>query len=532
MRRDLGLPALRRDRTLGFEVIEWATAMLVHGPGDIQGEPLVLDDELSHVILHLYEIDDHARRVVRRGALSRPKGRAKTELAGVISAAELCGPVRCDGFDTYGRPVGVPVTGAQVVAYATEEGQAGTTYSSAAYMLAEGAAGNTYPLDIGLSRTYLRGGGVMLAETSGAVSAEGGRTTFAVFDETWAWTTRALRDLHATVRRNLGKRAKAEAWSFETSAMYRPGDDSVAEQLHRHVERLRAEGVADPSLYVDHREAPPVDLDDTEGLEAALRIVYGPAAAWMDVPRIIAEIRDPQADEAEARRFWLNQPTRVADAWLADLDGFVALADADATLDPGAVIAVGFDGSLSEDATGLVACTIDAPPTLHVLGCWEPPADATPAERAGWVVDRDDVLATVDDVFDAYTVALLYADPAYWQPEVAAWAAEHGGDRVREYPTGRDGRIGPAARELRGAIQTGGVRHTGDARLVRHFANTRTRPTRYGVVMRKDHPKSPRKIDLAMASVLAFTARTDAIGSGAAQRATRRRGRGRAFHSF
>ena len=183
-------------------------------------------------------------------------------------------------------------------------------------MLGEGPAANEYGLDVGLSRTYLEGGGVMLAETSGATSAEGGRTTFAVFDETAYWATRELRRLHATVRRNLGKRALAEAWSFETSAAWQPGEESVAEVLYRHATALGAEGAADPTIYVDHREAPELDLDDDDELEAGLRHVYGPAAAWLDLPRIMAEIRDPQVDAKEARRFWLNQPSVAADAWL------------------------------------------------------------------------------------------------------------------------------------------------------------------------------------------------------------------------
>ena len=55
-------------------VIDWLEAMLVHGPGDVQGEPYRLDDELKHVILHLYELDAHGRRVVRRGFLSPAEG--------------------------------------------------------------------------------------------------------------------------------------------------------------------------------------------------------------------------------------------------------------------------------------------------------------------------------------------------------------------------------------------------------------------------------------------------------------------------
>ena len=518
-RRAAGLPPLKR--TLGFEVIHWLEAMLVHGPGDIQGEPYRLDDELKHVLLHLYEIDAHGRRVVRRGFLSRPKGRSKTELAGAVSAAELCGPVRFAGKGANGQPQGRPVKGAQVVVYATEEGQAGTTYSTAAFMLGEGPAANEYGLDIGLSRTYLEGGGVMLAETSGATSAEGGRTTFSVFDETSYWITRELRRLHATVRRNLGKRAIAESWSFETSAAWQPGEESVAEVLYRHWQRLVDEGAVDPTIYVDHRQAPDVvDLEDDDELEAALRHVYGPAAAWLDLPRIMAEVRDPQVDAKEARRFWLNQPAVAADAWIEDpevVERTAAPANGQSTgpeRGDGEAVTLGFDGSLSDDATALLACTLEDRPRLLTLGVWEPDLDASPAERAGWVVDRDAVNAAVVDAFERFTVVLMYADPPYWSPEIAAWGAEFGSDVVREFSTARDGRIVPASVALSTALITNAIDHDGDPALVRHLKNARTRSTRYGLTLRKDRKGSPNKIDAAMAAVLAFQARIDAIAAG------------------
>ena len=515
-RRAAGLAPLQR--TLGFVVIDWLETNLVHGPGDIQGDPYRLDDELKHVLLHLYEIDAHGRRVVRRGFLSRPKGRSKTELAGAVSAAELCGPVRFEGVDGRGQPRGRPVKGAQVVAYATEEGQAGTTYSTAAFMLGEGPAANEYGLDIGLSRTYLEGGGVMLAETSGATSAEGGRTTFAVFDETAYWSTRELRRLHATVRRNLGKRAIAEAWSFETSAAWQPGEESVAEVLYRHWSALVAEGAVDPTIYVDHRQAPELNLDDDDELEAALRQVYGPAAAWLDLDRIMAEVRDPQVDAKEARRFWLNQPSTAADAWFERPELIDERAARVPTTSEGGgdspPLTLGFDGSLSDDATALVGCTLDGPPQLVTFGVWEPPLDASPAERAAWVVDREAVQATFAEVMEQREVLLAYCDPPYWSPEVAAWAAEFGGQVVREFSTARDGRIVPASVSFHTALLTGELTHDANPALVRHLKNARTRSTRYGLTLRKDRPQSPNKIDAAMAGVLAFQARIDAIAGG------------------
>ena len=123
--------------TLGWQVIDWIENYLCHGPGDIQGElwtPNVpgheIDDEEALFICWLYRVwpRDHpaaGRRLVHRAVYSRPKGRRKSEIAGALMCAEALGPVRCDGFDANGDPVGRPVTYPFIRCLATEEEQAG-----------------------------------------------------------------------------------------------------------------------------------------------------------------------------------------------------------------------------------------------------------------------------------------------------------------------------------------------------------------------------------------------------------------------
>jgi phage terminase large subunit-like protein len=56
--------------------------------------------------------------------------------------------------------------------------------------------------------------------------------------------------------------------------------------------------------------------------------------------------------------------------------------------------------------------------------------------------------------------------------------------------------------------------HSGDPTLTRHVLNARRRATRAGISIAKEHPTSPRKIDAAMAAVLAYEARADAVALG------------------
>ena len=220
---------LRLERTLGPLVVAWIEANLVHGPGDVQGQPIQLGDEQVRFLFRCYAIDDHGRRIVRRAVFSAPKGRAKSELAAMLVCAEALGPVRFRGWEHDGRPLGGPVQAPYIPCVATEEGQAGNVYQAAEFMLREGALAGTCGLDVGQTRTFLPDGARILPITARASSKEGGRETFAVFDETHLFVTPELVRLHETIRRNLAKRRAAEPWSLEVSTMYAPGEESVAE---------------------------------------------------------------------------------------------------------------------------------------------------------------------------------------------------------------------------------------------------------------------------------------------------------------
>jgi hypothetical protein len=143
------MPAPKLNPTLGPDVVAWIESYLCHGPGDIQGTAIELDDEVRRFIFSAYELYPKGhpwagRRAYPRAFLSRPKGRAKSELAGMLCCVESLGEVRFDGWDAKGHPVGAPVTSPIVKCLATEENQAGNTYDNALYMLQNGLAGDVY----------------------------------------------------------------------------------------------------------------------------------------------------------------------------------------------------------------------------------------------------------------------------------------------------------------------------------------------------------------------------------------------------
>ena len=315
--------------TLGFSTISWIEHYLVHGPGDVQGQPIELDDEFATFVIKAYRLNRNGSRRVRRAFLSRAKGRSKSGLAGFLACFEALGPARFDHFAekgevsdwgyeyAMGEPVGRPLTYAEVLCVATEEGQAGNTYDGIYYMLHPDTCSDALlekygKLDVGLTRINLPGKrGFIEPVTSADSSADGGKSTFIVADETHLWILPRLKRLHGIMTRNLLKRKVASGWMLETSTMYGEGEDSVAEGTHAYA-KSPAAGTA---LLFDHRQASDTwDLTKRRERILALRESYGPAAAWMNLEAIADSWDDPQVSEAEWRRFWLNQPVPMEEA--------------------------------------------------------------------------------------------------------------------------------------------------------------------------------------------------------------------------
>lgn len=500
--------------SLGYDVIDWLSAHACHGPGDIAGQPLRLDAEFERFILDAYRLDPATgRRMFDEAVLSRPKGRAKSELAGLIAVAEAFGPVRFDGWDADGWPVGRPVSTPLIKCLATEESQAGNTFEVVAFLVHEWGP-DVHPRIFGgvkgarqyqsATALYLPQGGEIRASTAGAASKDGGKETFVVADETHLYTLRELRSMYATVRRNLGKRKLAEPWLMQTTTAYQPGEQSIAEQT------LTAwrKGELGPSVLVDHREAKGrIDLGDEDHTVRQLADVYGPAAAWMDIGRLYREMRDPRScpDEATAARYFLNRAISGSDAWIpTDVVQRQSRAEVVA---PGEAIALGFDGSLSDDSTVLIGCRM-SDGFLFPVGMWEKPHG--PA-GVGWEVPRDDVLATVREACARYDVSRLYADPHEWRSDIGAWASEFGG-MVAEWPTNRDMAMARALDRLHTDLVNGVLWHSGDPRMSEHLANAGVR--RRGSLRLVRKQSHERKIDAVVGAALAYEARADAIAAG------------------
>lgn len=524
----LSVPALGVDDdlypSLGGQVCAFIEAYLCHGPGDLRGQPVVLDEEKRGLIWRMYEVfpvghPQAGRRRFKRCAISLRKGSAKTELAALIAAAELHpdGPVRCDGFDANGNPVGVGVIDPYIplVAY-TEEQSDELAYHALRVILEFSPLADDF--DIGLTRIMrIDGDGKAVSLSSAPDSRDGARTTFQLFDETHRLNTSRLRAAHRTMLANIPKRFIADPWSLETTTAPSPGLGSVAEDTMEYARQVADGQIADSRLFFFHRQASDEhDLATEEGIRAAVLEASGPIAVWSDIESICLQWQDPTADRSYLERVWLNRLVRSSERAF-DILHWDALADPDYEIPAGALVTLGFDGARWHDSTGVVVTEI-ATGFQQVAGLWEKP-DLLP--DGDWEVPADDVDRVISEAFSRWQVWRFYCDPPYWESKVAEWAGRFGEKKVLEWWTNRTKAMAYAIKAFNTAIESGEILHDGSSHYRRHLGNAvkkmlalRDETGQPMFTIYKERPDSPFKIDLAMAGILSWEARNDALTAG------------------
>jgi hypothetical protein len=225
-----------------------------------------------------------------------------------------------------------------------------------------------------------------------------------------------------------------------------------------------------PRIYLDTVEPHRVeDLSDDEAVYRELMRQYGDSTrergGWVNVAgRIMHEVRSTVHLEADRRRFFLNEIV-VGQSVFVSPERWALAARPDEPLEAGTPIAVGFDGSKKRDATSLVASRL-SDRRLFTVRIWERPAGAGP----DWRIPTTEVDAAVRDVFAAYEVAVMFADPYRWQDYLDTWAAAFP-DRVMEFPTNMEQRMDRALERFGTALANGDITHDDDPTLARHMNN-------------------------------------------------------------
>lgn len=537
--------------TLGPQMCDFIEDRAVYGPGSLEGQPYEIDPEFRAFLYRAYEVfpkghPQAGRRRFKRAGLSVRKGLAKTEKMSIVAMCELHpeAPVRCDGFDAKGEPVGRPVRAPYIpMLSVTVEQVEELAYGALKYIIEHGPDADLF--DVSLERIVRldergreAGKAVPLSNSPGA--RDGARTTLNCFDEPHHLFTPRQKKAHTVMDANLPKRPLEDPWSLYVGTAGQPGQGSIAEDLHADAVRISEGRNADPRLFYVYRWAgdenprtgEKYDLEDKAQRIEAIAEATGPAGEFGpgQFEDIAEKWEREGADKGFLERVWLNRWRKSDEQafdvvrWgqLKHIDGDVA-APLRPVIPRGARVGVGFDGARRRDSTGFVITEL-ATGTQELWAGWERPAEGEPGYDPEWEVPEDEVQAAFDELMRVMDVWRVYADPPYWTDTVGKWAGTYP-DKVEEWWTNRHRLMAQKLRAYKEAQTDGAVGwssgHRYADKFARHIANAgknemsgmRDDDDEQLFILAKIHPD--RKFDFAMAGCLSWTAYLDAIKAGA-----------------
>jgi phage terminase large subunit-like protein len=468
------------DSTTGPGVTDFAATLLTASRGFKQGEPIVFTDWQSWLMDRLFETDPVTGLLrYRKAIIGLPRKNGKSLLGTTIALEHLVfGPA-----------------GGQVYSAAADRQQAKIVFGEARQQVLNNPALSRIIKVYRDALEHPARGSVYRALSADAQRAHGLGPSLVVADELHAWPSSASNtrgdELWDALVTGSGDRPESLVVGITTAGGH---TDTLLGRLYEHGRKVSAGDIEDKQFGFWWWEA---------GQEADPTSHEVWARANPNLQEGLLDINDFEAAIASAgsagfagfQRYRLNQWVRLAGEDFVS-PHFWAEAKREKTIEDGASICAGFDGSVSGDATGLVAIDSETG-TMKVLAVFEPdPSDPD------WVVDRADVNAAIEKMFDKYDVQMLWCDPSFYEPDVLEWSRRWRRKVERIPPTNH--RMAPMAQQFLADLVAGEIGHDGDTRLQRHVLNAVA--TESGS-FRKEKKSSPRKIDLLACAVLANGAR-------------------------
>jgi len=442
------------------------------------GSPLVLRPWQVSLLEHMFAFENDGYRHQSQ-LVGMPRKNGKSALGSVIAL--------------YGLILGPK--GAEVYSVAAEKEQARIVFQDAKRML-EGS-----PELSGITKLYRdaielpKMGSVYRVVSAEAYSKEGLSPTLTVMDEVHAQKNRELYDTFSLA---MGARGNLSTLIGITTAGVKSdstGRDSIAYSLYQYGQKVARGEVDDPSFFMAWWEAPE---EADHKLEHTWRIANPGLGDLNSIADFESAVR--RTPEAEFRTKRCNQWVSSQTSWLPS--GAWEACEQHFEVSPDDEIVLGFDGSFSGDASVIVGAIVpkdDEPVKVFLVKSWE--KDLT-IHDDDWRVDIAEVEQTVLDFCQAHPkVREVACDPFRWQRSMQA--LEDKGVPIVEWPSTSARRMVPACAKVFDAVMEKRLVHDGNPILARHLSNAVTKIDNLGPRIVKDSRNSPRKIDAAVAMVLA-----------------------------
>lgn len=336
-------------------------------------------------------------------------------------------------------------------------------------------------------------GSVYRVLSAESFSKEGLNPHFVLFDELHAQKNRELFDVMSLAMGARGNLATLVAITTAGVKADSTGRDGIAYSLYQYGQKIARGEIDDPSFFMSWWES---DGD------------HKAEETWDDANPGYGDLNDPadfssavkRTTEAEFRTKRCNQWVSSQLSWLPNgaweecQEDFVVGADDE--------IILGFDGSFSGDASVIVGAVIpkeEEPVKVFLVKAWE--KDLTIHDE-NWRVDIAEVEQTIIDFCREHpNVKEIACDPFRWQRSMQV--LEDMGLPIVEWPSTSVRRMVPACAKFYDAVVEHRLVHDGNPILARHLDNAVTKIDNLGPRIVKENRNSPRKIDAAVAAVLA-----------------------------
>jgi phage terminase large subunit-like protein len=443
------------------------------------GSQLQLRDWQIELIKHLFAEDANGRLLARTALVGMPRKNGKSALGSSLALWSLF----------------LGANGGEVYSCAADKEQARIVFGDAKRMI------EAHTELSELVRIYrdaievVDSGSIYRVLSSEAYTKEGLSPTFVVFDELHATPNP---DLYNVMQLGMGAREEPMLLSITTAGVKtdNSGKDSTAYAQYQYGQKVARGEQPDPSFFMAWWEAlPEADHRNPETWEMA-NPGYGDLNSIEDFEAMARRIEEP-----EFRTKRCNQWVSSANAWLPS--GLWETLETKRELDPDAEYILGFDGSFNNDCTVIVGCQIprdeDEKPYLFLVKAWE----KQPQDTDDWRVDTLDVESTIMNFIQNHPKTLEVAcDPFRWQRTMAV--LQDTGINIVEWPTTSVRRMVPACQKFYTQVTENRLEHDGDPFMTRHLSNAAVKTDNYGPRIVKEHRSSSKKIDAAVAAIIAL----------------------------
>lgn len=514
--------------SLGFLATDWIEAHCKVPGGVYEGEPLLFNGWQLFSTVNHYRIAPKAtvdpRRLLapfhyRRSVIVGPQKCGKSPWGAGMLLNEGVGPSLFAGWAQRGQEylcedhgcgcgwgyeyqpgeaMGIPRRKSLLGLLAYAETQTANVYEPLQTMIHNGPLSEFVHVREGFIRLPNRG--KIQPLSAAAKSKLGQPLTGGLADESGLYTkTNKVLDTWQTMRRGI---AAMQGRTIELTNPWDPMENSAAQIAFQ----SRAK-----DIFRYYRK-PPANLSYGNKRERHKIHVHVYAdSPWVDPTSIDAEASElVETDPTQAERFFGNRLVQGLGSYMPEK---LWLASREPrTVADGELVALGMDGSRSQDWTSIRLETIDGYRFLPTYGPDKRPTFWNPDEWEGRI-PRGEVKAAMAEIFKRYKVARAYIDPRHWETQADEWATEYGEDVVVTWPTNQITRMHDALVRFLEDTTELVTTHDGDETTQLHALAAR-KVAKPGERYILGKPSETQKIDILMADVLAHEAAADQRAAG------------------